>query len=201
MTISNFTMSKSNGAEQLINEFQSRLTAAVNTINNTNTVEIQALKLQLDELSIKLDGISALLSETKKKPAGTKNATATVKVESNPAATTPTAPTSFPVNKNLYFRQQFKLSEEFRSKYLTPEIKEIVDKDPVIQAKKDETQKITAMAVKCYDFIKNNPDTTVMKELEKLYITQKGLYMDSIKPPQQNADARTPPQTPKNETV
>ena len=197
-------MSNTNtGAAQLLAEIQSRITAAVNTILNALVLENQNLKLQLDELSIKVDSLSASVTSVNKKPIGNNGnkatATSVVKVESGPAVIA--APTSFPVNKNIFFRAQFKLSEDFRKEYITPEMQQLLDNDPVVQGKKDETQKLTEMSKKCYDFIKNNKDTTAMKKLEQEYVTSKGLYMDSIKQPQQNADVRTPPQTPKNEPL
>ena len=193
-------MSNTNtGAAQLLAEIQSRLTAAVNTILNALILENQELKLQLDELSIKVDSLSASVTSVNKKPIANKVTTPIVKVESSSAVIA--TPTSFPVNKSIFFRAQFKSSEKFRKDYISPENQQLLDNDPVVQGKKDETQKLTEMSKKCYDFIKNNKDTTMMKKLEQEYIASKALYMDSIKPPQQNADERTPPQTPKNEPL
>lgn len=155
------------------------------------TLNTQEILIAIKELSSRLDVIEKVCGE-KKRPAPTK-------VKADGAAAAPTAEGTpavkgFPVNKLVFFRDQYKNNEEFRAKYATPEIQAKMDLDAGIQAKNkkgQEAQQLTLQATYCWNFIKSNKPE-VGAEIEEEYTRAKKAHEEANKPKQETAEANSP---------
>ena len=174
-----------NGVKALVEEIGNRITASEKNVINAVILENTQLKVQIDTVKARMEVIEAIVAGQKKQVTRAAKPVETVEVV---AATKK----NFPINKMLYFKQQFQENEEFRNKYFTPEIKEIIDNTEAVKSKTTPEAKLGAQATGCYRHI-NEKTPDIMKDVEKLYKDEKNKYETLAKQPQLNAGERTPP--------
>ncbi len=96
-----------------------------------------------------------------------------------------------PINKMVYFRENFKISEEFRKRYVTPEMAKLMEADPTVTSKTTEIQKRASEATFCWKYIKDNK-TPSYDLIEKEFQALKTNSIGVNKPQQEQAEANTP---------
>lgn len=166
------------------------------------TVASQEVLLAVGKVEARVDVLEKLVGEKKKATTRgeKKTAGATTEGETAPAGAEvqvvqPTgAQKAPPINKLVYFRDQFKTNPEYRARYVTPEIEALMNADASIAGKTNEAQKLIAQATFCWNYFKaNRPDIT--EAIEKEFQALKAARDASNKPPQQTVEPKTPPGT------
>lgn len=175
-----------NGVKALVEEIGNRITASEKNVINAVILENTQLKVQFDTIKARMEVIEAIVAGQKKQ------VTRTAKPAETATEPTPVAKKNFPINKLLYFKQQFQENEEFRNKYFTPEIREIVDNTEAVKSKTTPEAKLGAQATGCYKHI-NEKLPNVIDEIGKLFKEEKVKHETLAKQPQLNAGERTPP--------
>lgn len=173
------------------------------TIMQNTTIQVQEVLLELGKLNARLDVLEKLGSD-KKKPAvrSDKKAleTPTETVTTAAAATKETvavvaeagpAVKNFAVNKLVYFKEHFKTNADYRARFVDETMQGLMNAEPLIMAKTNDTQKFIAQATFVWNYIKEHkPDVSIA--IGKEYDTAKVAHQAAIKPPQQVADPHTP---------
>lgn len=190
------------GAQKLAVVFKPMLDEIKKELKEHNVSTSQDVLVAIGRLETRIDILEKLVSE-KRKPTATRGEKKTAGVAEGAAATpaandAPIAPPAgaqknFAVNKLVYFREQFKTDANFRAKYVTPELQELMDKDPLITGKAKEDQKLVAQATFCWNYFKTNTKDGAADAIEKEYAAAKQAHEAANKPAQQQADPRTPP--------
>lgn len=193
--------SAADGAQKLALVFKPMLDELKKELKEHITTASQEVLLAIGKVEGRVDVLEKLVGEKKKtttrcdkKNAGTTastdasvNAGAEVRVQ-HPVGTQK----NFPVNKLVYFRDQFKTNPEYRARYVTDDIQALMDKDATIMGKANETQKLIAQATFCWNYFKQNkPD--IAETIEREYVAAKAAQEAANKPPQQTVEANTPP--------
>lgn len=190
------------GAQKIALIFKPMLDELRKELKEHVTTCSQELLIAIGKVETRVDVLEKLVGEKKKSTTrGEKKTAGAAAVAADPNAATGTevqvqqpagAQKNFAVNKLVYFREQFKINPEYRAKYVTKEIQDLMDKEPTIVAKATEQQKLIAQATFCWNYFKaNKPD--VHEAIDKEYQTAKAAHEAANKPPQQVPDARTPP--------
>jgi len=109
-----------------------------------------------------------------------------------PAKEKPEKVEKFPVNFLVYFRRQCSTDEEYRNKYITEELLELmVESDHKIPARASENQIILAKANFCMAYYKkNNPN--VLAEIKSDFEAAKHAHDGKSKQPQECVEERSP---------
>lgn len=163
-----------------MDELKKDLTATLVAMSQEQLIATEGVGAKVDVLSKLVSGAKKPIREKK-----------TVETPGASPATTVVAQKNFPVNKLVYFRDQFKTNPEYRARFVTKELQDLMDADATISAKTNETQKLVAQATYCWNYIKQNkPD--VGELIEKDYIEAKALHEANSKLPQQVAEPVTP---------
>jgi hypothetical protein len=163
-------------------------------IINAFTVELQELRLEVSALRAQLATIEALIAAQKKAPARVTKATSPAETPDSGAADSKSpvpVPESFPTTNLIWFRNNFKSSEEFRKKWISPELQELMDKEPTIQSKAKPEQKLLAMCTYCWSHIKLN-DKDRKDKIDAEYKAAKDAHAAAKTAPQLTAEPRTP---------
>lgn len=154
----------------------------------------QAQELKIDNLQKEVQVLTGVVGGQKK--------TITRAKADNPPTTTVTTndsvipqpvgnKKSFPGNKLIYFREQYRTNEEFRNKYATEEIRKLISEDPTCKSKTNAEQKLLAEINFCWNHLKNN-HPTIINEIEERFKEAKKLHADANEVPQQSAESHTP---------
>ena len=120
----------------------------------------EELLMKFDAIMVRLDVLEKIYME-KKKPiktaksddaapatAATKTTTTTSAAEDNKLPTYN--------NYSIYFKAEFKKNPEFRNKYMTPALQELVDKDAGIKAATKAEQKLNKTAALVFEHLKKD---------------------------------------------
>jgi hypothetical protein len=194
------TNAKTETANALLKEIQSMNNTQSEYIVTRFSAELQALLLSVQELNSKIIVLEKILAE-KKKPAvraAAKPTEGTATAEA-PEVATEAAPdnkkTTFIANKLVYFRENYKKNPEYRQKYVSAELRKMLDEDPVIAGKQKEDQKLIAESTFCWKYFSSQDKETLTK-IENEYKEAKAAHEALNKQPQQAVEPRTPPNEP-----
>jgi len=179
----------SNGTNALCTMLRPLLAEVTINVNNSTLVQTQEILLLLGRLETRIALLEKLVSE-KKKPAASRVTRAVAKTTTG-QVDQPPAKTKFPINKLVYFRHQFKTSPEYREKYISAEMQELMDNDETIKSKANEAQKLVAQTTFCWNYIKAQ-DKEKCESQEKEYIAAKAAHASANKPAQEVPEDHTP---------
>lgn len=188
------------GAAKLAVIFKPMLDEVKKELKDHVTAGTQEVLIAIAKLEGRVDVLEKLVGEKKKTTTRGEKKTAGVDANAaNPGAVgeiqlqQPTGTTkNFPVNKLVYFRDHFKTNADYRAKYVSEDVKKLMDADPTITGKTNESQKLIAQATFCWNYFKTNK-TDVAAAIEKEYQEAKAAHELANKPPQQTVEANTPP--------
>jgi hypothetical protein len=185
------------GAQKIATVFKPLLDVAIKEIKEYTGSQFQEVLLAVGKLDGRIDILEKLVGEKKKattrgekKTAGTDapviaGAAGDVQVQQPAGATK-----NFPVNKLVYFRDQFKNNADYRDKYVSAELKALMDNEVSITSKTG-TQKLIAQATFCWNYFKNHK-TDVADAIEKEYTEAKAEHGNAARPKQQTVEPRSP---------
>lgn len=189
------------GAQKLALIFKPMLEEFKKELKECTIANTQEVLIAVGKIETRIDVLEKLIGEKKKAAPRS-----TAKTAEQPAAAAPGATTgevqvqqptgvakNFAVNKLVYFREQFKTSADYRAKYVDDALKALMAADATISGKTNEGQKLIAQATFCWNYFKANR-TDIADAIEKEYQAAKAAHEAANKPPQQTAEARTPPQ-------
>jgi hypothetical protein len=164
-----------------------------NSQKEHTVAQTQEILVAIGRLDARLQVLEAALADKRKTVTvrGEKKAPEAAADALAPVAAMPT-PKTFAVNKLVYFREQFKADPNFRAKYVTPELQQLMDKDTTILSKTKEEQKLIAQATFCWNHIKRDKKD-LLAALENEYAMAKVAHEGNVKP-QQTVEQRTPHQ-------
>ena len=193
------------GAQKLATVLKPLLDEVRKELREHNTATSQEVLIQIAALNSRLDVIEKLVSGPRKQPtARAEKKTAEVATPTGGEATEPAPPAAqpaknFAVNKLVYFRDQFKTNPEYRAKYVSQELQQLMDADPTIASKNKPDQKLVAQATFCWNYFKNNAATNpqvaaVAESIEKEFQAAKQQHEAASKQSQLVAEPRTPEQ-------
>ncbi len=172
------------GAASQLTTLKEDITKHVTTqVNNSRTDIMQTLTEQFTEILVQIEKLNVRMDTLEKACSAPK------KPAAKPAADKPadvsTAPAvggkAFPANRLLFFKDQYKTSEEFRNFALTPEISNHIANDETIRTKKDD-QKVIASANYCWSVRKN--DKPWVDEFDAKYKAAKLQHDENANSPQ-----------------
>ena len=184
------------GAQKLAAVMEQVLSVALRN-NNTQmkeffTAQMQEILLELQSQSAKLAVLEKLQAAKPKAASSRKSATTTTATTTGTAESTAPAvketkadKPQFALNKLVWFRDEYKKSEEFRNQYTSNEFKEAMEKDPKIAEKKGES-KLIAQAQFVWGKLKT--DKAVVEQIGLLYKAAETAFHEANKPPQQVAE-------------
>jgi len=186
------------GAQRIATVFKPLLDQAVKEVKDDNRAQNYEILVAIGKLDARIDILEKLVGEKKKtttrgekKVAGT-DAAATTGTPGDVQVQQPAGATkNFPVNKLVYFRDQFKNNADYRAKYVTAELKALMDNEAAITSKTNETQKLIAQATFCWNYFKNHK-TDVADAIEKEYAEAKAEHGNAARPKQQTVEPRSP---------
>jgi hypothetical protein len=190
------------GAQKLAYVFKPLLEAALKElegkIKEHTTAINQEVLIKLGTLEGRIDVLEKIVADNKKakstreKKTSAANADAGAAAVDGTVAETTTKETKkadtpqFPINKLVWFRDEFKASEEFRNKYITPAYKAAMDGDAKISDKKGD-QKYIAQAQYVWSKLKLEAKDKI-EEIEKAYKDAEVAFNEANKPKQQVAE-------------
>lgn len=201
--------------EKIVKESEGRVLAHIDAVlkkeaedirnlTNTQTAETQA---RITTLNGKLNDIAKSVTGEKRQTKTTKTATATdaaaTTTTTDGGATAPTKP-KLPINSMLWWKEQYRTSEEFRAKTLAeigkfaPTVIADMNADATITGKKNVEQQYSAQATFLWPKVKdlsssNAAAKAYYDELNTRYKELKNKQDLDNKPAQQTADPHTPP--------
>jgi hypothetical protein len=186
------------GAQRIATVFKPLLDQAVKDVKDATSAQNYEILVAIGKLDARIDILEKLVGEKKKtttrgekKVAGT-DAAATTGAPGDVQVQQPAGATkNFPVNKLVYFRDQFKNNADYRAKYVTAELKALMDNEAAITSKTNETQKLIAQATFCWNYFKNHK-TDVADAIEKEYAEAKAEHGNAARPKQQTVEPRSP---------
>ena len=173
-----------------------KIQVAINTHTTATVVaEVQALQIEVGALRKEVQVLAGIVGEKKKTIARAPKTEAVtngvVTTNDTPIPQAVGTKKSFAGNKLIYFRENYKASQEFRDKYTTDEIKALIADDKTCKTKTQPEQKLVAECNFCWNHIKNTKKD-IMEAIELEYKTAKKAYEEAHEPPQQNAEEHTP---------
>lgn len=155
----------------------------------------QEILLEVNRNGAKIDVLEKIAASKKTTTRAEKKPTTTGTGETT--ATDDSAPQinavakTFPTNRLVWFREHYKTEPDFRAKYVTDDVKKLMETNATISGKTNESQRHIAEATFCWNYIKNTPETVDL--IEKDYQASKNAHEASIKPAQLGVEERTPP--------
>lgn len=165
----------------------------INSVGKIITAETHEVLVELNKLNIKLDAFEKIIDGIKKgvpKPVATKAPAGTATAGTPPVAAAPPKVTC-PNNRMVYFKNQYRLNEEYRKKYTDADLAKIIAEDATVASKPDDAKKVSAMSILAWTYIKDKrPD--MLATIDQEYTELKRANDMANKPPQQTPDAHTP---------
>lgn len=181
-------MASSEGLKKLGELITPLLNNISREVRDNQTAQNQEILLAIGRLEIRMDVFEKLLGEKKKPVARAKASTTPVKAGDAVVVDQPAGvKKNFPVNKMVYFKQQYRESEEFRKEFTTEEVQAALDADEKVQSKKG-ASKIAAEGALIYNFHRNSEDKTMFDKLGDTYKAAKEQYNSDNKPEQEVAE-------------
>jgi len=174
---------------QIKNEIVNELKPVIVATGQTSELKIDNLQKEIQVLTGVVGGQKKTIA--RKADAATPNVTATIATDESPIPQPVGNKKPFAANRLVFFNSRFKEDKEFREKYVTPEIRKLMDEDKTCKSKTIPEQKLVAESRFCWNHIKTHHDD-IFKEIGLTYEASKKAHEEANVAPQQDAEPHTP---------
>lgn len=180
------------GAQKIAIVIKPLLDALEKNLNEKQVSISQELLIELGKLRAEVELLQLALSEKKKPIAREPKKVEAVATTAVAAVAASPVVKNFPMNKFVYFRDQYKNNAAYREKYVNAELRALLDADPTIKGKANEGQRNIAEATFCWTYWKNGNQPEVLEAANKEFDAAKIAHESNNKPPQQTVENHTP---------